>query len=244
MSCLFVEGFNWTVVGVVATAGATVATFWAAKATARSADLMHQSIKQTQHLNAEDKKNENSKFYLQQCKECFEKAISLLIDLNNNNINWHHAIEHIKTTDNLRTLITEKHHQEIYVIEHQDTAFRIVNILNNVTNFCFYYGVPNYDKKDPNNLFKESYASLRIDPISLNLLCAFIEKSGQAFRDLTFNNKSYFEVYKTYYFQKKLNEIRIENMNPSSTKVIDEYIEDFKAREKSFNNELIEEAEY
>lgn len=193
--------------------------------------------------NSWDGKYKRSLFYLDQIKSYFSQAIALLNEGKNNNIKWHQAIEALKTADDLSRLLTEEPHQRIYVNDFMNTAYHIIDIINNINDFRFFYGISDfktvassilYQKNCPSSLDKPN---VRIDPEILLCLCKFIDKAGRASHDLNQNKITSYDVFNSDYFKLSLtNNQSTTEFTKISMKVIFDYIKDFNLQKLSSVN--------
>lgn len=179
---------------------------------------------------------QRSLFYLNEIKAYYMKAASLLSATNNNNVNWHQAIEYLKMAESLANLLKEQAHQSICVMEIVGTGFQIINIIKDIDDFRFFYGIADYKAQDPASLFQKSNPQLfetptfRIAPTALSCLCAFIDKVNRIFNDLE-NNVPYHRVFKKNYFMSSIKNYDISGISELSMKIALDYIKDFQKHE-------------
>ncbi|HSW68537.1 MAG TPA: hypothetical protein VLI69_00040 [Gammaproteobacteria bacterium] len=193
--------------------------------------------------NFRDGTYKRSLFYLDQIKSYFSQAISLLNEGKNNNIKWHQAIEALKTADDLSSLLTEKPHQRIYVNDFMNTAYHIIDIINNIDDFRFFYGISDFKTIASSILYQESCPpsldkpTVRIDPEILLCLCKFIDKAGRASHDMNQNKITSYDVFNSDYFNSSLkNNQSTSEFTKISMKVIFNYIKDFNLHKLSSAN--------
>jgi len=185
------------------------------------------------HLDALSK---NSLFYLKQIKSFLSRATSILATADNDNVKWHQAIDCIKTADELKSKLTEKPHQQIYIAEYLDAAYGIHNIIKNINDSKFFYGISDYKNKDSEILYQESTPQKldntcsRISPDMLLFLCVFMDKADKARFDILINGTSWESVFPSSYFNKPMSNISITELGLGASKVVD-YIKDYKNQE-------------
>ncbi|HBB6940293.1 TPA: hypothetical protein I9553_002404 [Legionella pneumophila] len=203
---------DWTAIAAITATFALVTTWW---------------------LFFHDKKKQQSLFYLNQIKAYFTQATSLLSANDNNNVNWHQAIEVLKMADELVTQLTDKSHQSICVMDMMNTGFQIINIIKDIDDFRFFYGVPDYKTKDSTSLFEHANPqnlerpTLRIAPTALYCLCAFINKVNCIFHESE-NNKPKHIIFNADYFKVSIKEHKISGFTEISMKVVIDYIKNSK----------------
>lgn len=182
-----------------------------------------------------DSKHQRSLFYLEQQKSYFVEAVSLLKVSENDNVKWHRAIEILKIADELKGGLVDVSHKHIYMAEFINTAFSIVDIIKDIDDFKFFYGVKKYENKSSEILFNEANPfSLegrcrRISSDTLLALCVFIDKANSAFNDLSINGKDKNKIFSRDYFNVSLtNHESVKGITKSTTlKVIYDYLSDF-----------------
>jgi len=191
-----------------------------------------------------DDDDKRSLFYLEQIKDYFSNAVTLLADGENNSIKWHQAIESLKTADDLGGLLTVKSHQHIYVTDHLDTAYRIIDVIAGIEDLRFFYGISNYKDRDSLSLYKESNPpSLekkysRIAPDALQCLCRFIDKANRAFFDINYNKSRPDNVLKNDYFKASIREDnQLSGFIEPTMKTVINYINDFNSNKIKTANE-------
>lgn len=213
-------GWNWAAIGVIVSICASM--------------IALVGLVVTWFKISRDNKHQRSLFYLDQMKSYFANAVSLLSECKNNNVKWHQAIESLKITDELKRYLTDESHKHIYVIEYMNTAFSIVDVINNIHDFKFYYGLQEYKNKSSTELFAEANPlsleknHFRIAPDALLALSVFIDKANRAFHDLSKNtNKN--EIFASNYFKENLkNHKSVSSISKSTTlKVIYDYLSNF-----------------
>lgn len=193
----------------------------------------------TWYNNFRENKRANSEFFLNQAIKYFSTAVSLLQEAKHNNIKWHQAIEQLKAADLLLRSVTENSHQVIFVTEYFDTAFRIVDILKDIKDFRYFYGVSYFLSKPSAVLFQECSSSFlenprrAIDPDALICLCALIDKANKIFSGLNFQQETHQQIFREEYFQMPLKDKAQNTLGESSgISVVLDYINDYKKHKK------------
>ncbi|KTD72471.1 hypothetical protein [Legionella tucsonensis] len=203
---------DWTAIAAIIAAFAVVTTWW---------------------LFFHDKRKQRSLFYLNQIKAYYTQATSLLSPNDNSNVNWHQAIEILKMADSLVGQLKDKAHQSICVMDMMNTGFQIINVIKDIDDFRFFYGVPDYKTKDSALLFQHANPqffetpTLRIAPTALSCLCAFIDKVNSIFHESELN-VSYHRIFKRSYFNVSIKNPTISGFTEITMKVVMEYIKDSK----------------
>ncbi|HCU06277.1 MAG TPA: hypothetical protein DIC42_01645 [Holosporales bacterium] len=188
----------------------------------------------TWRLFIHSKREQQSLFYLNEIKSYYAKSVSLLKATDNNNVNWHQAIEYLKMAESLVSLLQEQAHQNICVMETMGTGFQIINIVKDIDDFRFFYGIANYKEKDSASLFQKSNPQffetpmLRIAPKALYCLCAFIDKVNRIFNDLEHNTARH-QIFKKDYFKTSIKNYKISALTEQiSMNIVIEYIKNSK----------------
>lgn len=176
-----------------------------------------------------DYSHKKSEFYLKKISKYFNNAITLIQDVNNNNIKWHQAIENLKACNNLKVNLTEKPHQEIYLLEYISTAYSLFDILRKIDSYEFFYGVPNYRDKNKAQLYEdstpktldESHYKISVD--MLKSLCIFMDNANKAGFDLRTNEWE--KVFHGKYFNRNMSKtISLEQIDYRGFNSIQKYI--------------------
>ncbi|HAT3883351.1 TPA: hypothetical protein JBH76_04955 [Legionella pneumophila] len=216
---------DWTAVAAIVAAFALLTTWW---------------------LFFHSKREQRSLFYLNQIKSYFTQATSLLSVTDNSNVNWHQAIELLKMADNLIGQLKDKAHQHICVMEMMNTGFQIINIIKDIDDFRFFYGVPDYKAKDSASLFQQTNPqffetpTLRIAPTALSCLCAFIDKVNRIFHESELN-VPYHLIFKRSYFNVSIKNSTISGFTEITMKVVMEYIKDSKKHKAARTQRVLTE---
>lgn len=211
----------WTAVSGIVTLGALGSTWW---------------------FFFRDKRDQRSLLYLNKIEFYYSDVVTLLSAKDNNNINWHQAIESLKMAESLIGLLTEEPHQNMCVMDIMRTGFRIINVIKDIDDFRFFYGVPDYQAVDSSALYQQSNPEcfesphLRIDPTALHCLCAFVDKVNRIFYDSNFKNTPYHQIFESDYFKSSIKNTEISWFTENSMKVVLDYIRDFKEHQAIRNN--------
>ncbi len=185
-----------------------------------------------------DKKKQRSLFYLNQIKAYFNQATSLFSANDNSNVNWHQAIEILKMADELVNQLKDKSHQSICVMDIMNTGFQIINVVKDIDDFRFFYGVSDYKTKDSASLFQQANPqhfetpTLRIAPTALSCLCAFIDKVNRIFHESELNVSKHI-IFKRSYFKVSIKEHNISGITEITMNVVMEYINDYKKHKEA-----------
>ncbi|MDR3491733.1 MAG: hypothetical protein P4M12_06780 [Gammaproteobacteria bacterium] len=227
--------FNWTAFGVVVSTCASIVALVGLITTWRKI--------------LSDSKYQRSLLCLEQVKSYFANAASLLNERENNNVKWHRAIEILKMTDELKKYLADISHKHVYVIEYMNAAFSIIDVIKDINDFKFFYGVREYEDKSAEMLFKEANPfslerhCLRIAPDTLLALSVFIDKANKVFNDLSVNDKDKNEIFSSDYFNISLtNYESVSDITKSMTlKVIYDYLSDYNQHKKNRFERRVEE---
>lgn len=218
--------FNWTAAGVLISLAISVIT-----------------LKTTSTHRHQDNQNKSSEFYLTQTKIYFSDAVTLLQNAKNNNIKWHQAINLLTHADRLFKQLTEQQHKNIYVLDFINSSYTIIDIINKIDDFKFFYGVENYkDFKSTKSLYDESCPepfnnkSSCISTKELSWLCRFLDKAGLASYDLDESGIPLDKISIQDYFQKSvrtelLQQEEVSKRTRANVQVILDYLNDFKIRQ-------------
>ncbi|HBD7142405.1 TPA: hypothetical protein KKW64_001256 [Legionella pneumophila] len=188
------------------------------------------------------KRDQRSLFYLNKIESYYSEVTTLLNAKDNNNINWHQAIESLKMAESLVDLLKEQPHQNICVMNVMSTGFRIINIIKDIDDFRFFYGLPDYKNTDSASLYQQSNPQsletphLRIDPTALHCLCAFIDKVNRIFNDSNFKNTPYHQIFNSNYFKSSIKNAEISGFTEITMKIVLDYIRNFKEHDTVRNN--------
>ncbi len=194
-------GLNWTAIGVLVSAFAGFVTMGALIITWRIAYL--------------DKKYRKSLFYLDKVNSYFSKAVTILSECKNNSVKWHQAINALKEADKLKTLLTDESHQSIYVADYIDAGYEISDIIRNIDDFRFFYGIADCKDKSASILYNEGKSS-KISPEELLCLCKFVDKANSVFYDKNNNRAEPGKIFESDYFRKSLSD-----RHPCNTDILD-----------------------
>lgn len=135
--------------------------------------------------------------------------------------------------DNLVNQLKDKAHQNICVMDMMSTGFRIINVIKDIDDFRFFYGVPDYKTKDSALLFQQinpqSFEApiFRIPPTALSCLCTFIDKVNRIFHDSELN-VSYHQIFKKDYFKFSIKNPKTSGFSEITMKIVIEYMKDFE----------------
>lgn len=102
------------------------------------------------------KSTKASEFYLSQIKEYFKAAMDLISFNDNTNIKWNHSRYLLKQATELSQYLNESEHKRIYAAEYMKTAYNMIDVFNKISSCKFFYGVPDYESRDADVLFRES----------------------------------------------------------------------------------------
>lgn len=208
---------DWTAIAAIIAIFAIVTTWW---------------------LFFHDKRIQRSLFYLNQIKAYYTQATSLLSANDNNNVNWHQAIEILKMAESLVDQLKDKAHQSICVMDIMNTGFQIINVIKDIDDFRFFYGVHDYKTKDSDLLFQQANPqlfetpTLRIAPTALSCLCAFIDKVNRIFHESELNVPHH-RIFKRSYFNASIKNPSFSVFTEITMKVVMAYMEDFKKHKAS-----------
>ena len=224
---------NWIAIGVIVTGCGIIASIWIAT----------RNWKKTSEIHHLDINREHSKFYLKQAKAYFKEALQLLMQAENNNVKWHQAAILLQNADNIKGQLTEQPRKNIYCLDYINTAYTLIDIINKIDDFRFFYGLSNYKDKKTEELYKESTTMdniLRISPDSLACLFRFIDKANKSHCDININKTSFEKIFDQEFFQKNVTcdpldaaEYTQLCANSLGIPVLVEYIKDYKTHEKS-----------
>jgi hypothetical protein len=232
-----VGGWNWEAIGTVIAGILGILTLLGLYITWRKNHL------DNEYKKADDK-YKHSLFYLEQIKSNLSTAVSILSSAGCDNIKWHQAINCIKTADDLKSNLTEKPHQHIFLTEYFNTSYYVFNVIKNIDDFRFFYGVSDYKTKDSATLYEESTSikldntCSRISPNILMLLCIFMDKSDKAQWDISKNGASWEKVFNSSYFNKPMCEDTCTTTLGPSAQIIKDYIVDYKKQVEAHNKKL------
>jgi hypothetical protein len=127
-----------------------------------------------------------SEFYLRETEKFMEGSVTILKKAGNNCIEWHLAINSLKTAVKLSKKLTDRSHKYIFLMRYYNIAYEIVDILNKTGDDPrIYYGVQDYKEKDIVLLHNEARLcklgdpSYRIDPYSIASLWLFLYRADQ-----------------------------------------------------------------
>lgn len=181
-----------------------------------------------------DNKIKASQFFLQEIQDMHKEAYKLIDETDNNCIKWHHAIELLIMAEKLSLYITGKEAKTVYVTTVMSTGFRLIEIIDKIADYRFFYGIKNFKDRVASELFLESSPQftdgpkVRIAPENLICLCSFIDKVNRVFWDSKYgDNFDYVKIFDSGYFKKSITEAKINLLSHTATKVIQKYMEEY-----------------
>lgn len=224
------HNLNWSAIIPIITAGTAITSI------VISIIVLKLTAKE-RHLDNERK---NSEFYLKQSQNYFHDAIKLLESADNNNIKWHQAIALLQSIDNtISHQLTEQSHKNVYCLDYINTGYAIVDIIKEIGNFKFFYGLLDNPYGPPLGCSKlPDKTPYLISPNSLSCLCRFIDKASKASYDINTNKAALEKIFNQAYFQKDitdepLNHDDISGFTKITVKKILEYLADYKQNQKT-----------
>lgn len=187
--------------------------------------------------NAADKSYQRSASHLNQIKDHLKEATLLLSHEHNNNIQWHHAIDKLKTVECLKDELTEPAHKHTYLIDLIDFSFKTIETIKRIPDFKFFYGLKDYADKSSQYLFESSLSRdmafcHRISPESLASLACLLDKASRIHWDLNEKKTHCKKIFTQPYFRLSIAEGDIRNVTEFTKKEIPtifEYINDYKS---------------
>lgn len=191
-----------------------------------------------------DNKNKKSQLYLNQIKAYLQIAADLLLNGKNNNIKWHQAIQLLITVDTLTNQLEIDCHREICVMEYLNAGYKIIDILKQIKDFRFFYGIENYVEKNADLLHLETDEELmkkditdRISPQLLLTFCGFIDKVTKINDAINTNKTSFIDCFNSEYFKQPIasQHNNISQMTCPNVNIIFEYIKHYNELVSSFS---------
>ncbi len=199
-----------------------------------------------------DKRYRKSLFYLDKINNYFSKAVAILAECKNNNVKWHQAINALKEADKLKSSLTDKSHQSIYVTDYIDAAYQIIDIVKKINDLRFFYGVIDYRDKSALVLYQQSksptlsldWPNHKISSTELLCLCKFVDKATSASWDKNHNRAEPEKIFESDYFRELLSDSSdISELTKISFKVVFSYIRNVEENDKVAEREWMARAE-
>lgn len=199
------------------------------------------------YLNHQDKTRQNSDFILNEVKNYLLTAVSSINERENSNIAWHKAINYLKQAEDLYDFLNEDIHKIVYVNNYIIAAYTLIDVINKIDSYKFFFGIKNYQDKTLEILFEESTPKdsflngkmTAISCVELKVLQAFYDKASRYQCDRRDKNTIYSAMFNADYSSIKIYDPKYIPSPHGIIPAVDKYIQVYSELNKIRESETI-----